>query len=284
MKKAWKIISSVLVWCVVLFAVAMMIFTIFSVNTFDRNDRAVFGHKMYIVLSDSMSATDFDAGDLVVVREVDPSTLKVGDVIAFVSQNTDSYGQTMTHKIRSLTTTPAGEPGFITYGTTTGVDDEGVVTYPYVQGKYVFALPKLGSFFTFMKTPTGYMVCILLPFLLLILYQGINCVRIFRRYKKEQMQQLQEEKDAIVAERLRAEEMMAQMLRLKQEMEGMSQAGEAPVQTGEAPAPQEEPAVDVNAMLAELAALRAQVAQQGQVEQAVEEQQPEQAQEEQPVG
>ena len=193
MKKAWTIISSVLVWLLVVVAVGMMVFTIVSVNTFDRNDRAVFGHKMYIVLSDSMSATDFSAGDLVVVKEVDPSTLRANDIVAFVSQSSESYGQTMTHKIRARTVSDNGEPGFITYGTTTGIDDEEIVTYPYVQGKYVFAIPKLGSFFTFMKTPLGYLVCILLPFLLLILHQGVNCVRIFRRYKQEQMQQLMQE-------------------------------------------------------------------------------------------
>lgn len=269
MKKAVKILSSVLVWMVVLFAVGMMIFTIISVNTFDRNDRAVFGHKMYIVLSDSMSATDFAAGDLVVVKEVDPSTLREGDIIAFMSQGSDSYGQMMTHKIRTRTTTENGEPGFITYGTTTGVDDEGIVTYPYVQGKYVFAIPKLGSFFTFMKTPIGYLVCILLPFMLLILYQGVNCVRIFRQYKKEQMQELQDEKDAIAAERRRTEEMMAQMLKLKEEMAGMASAGGVPAPAEDqepveaAPAPEtSRESVDVDAMLAELAALRAQVAKQ----------------------
>lgn len=260
MKKAWKTISTVLVWLLVAVAVGMMVFTIISVNTFDRNDRAVFGHKMYIVLSDSMSATDFSAGDLVVVKEVDPSTLREGDIVAYVSQAADNYGQTMTHKIRSRTTTLNGEPGFITYGTTTGIDDEGIVTYPYVQGKYVFAIPKLGTFFTFMKTPVGYLVCILLPFLLLILYQGVNCVRIFRQYKREQMQELQDEKDAIAAERRQAEEMMAQMLRLKEEMAGMAATGAQPGSEAE---PEKE-TVDVDAMLAELAALRAQVAKQEQ--------------------
>ena len=75
MKKVWKVISNILVWLVVITAVFMMVFTIVSVNTFDRNDRDIFGMRLYIVLSDSMSATDFDAGDLVMVREVDPTTL-----------------------------------------------------------------------------------------------------------------------------------------------------------------------------------------------------------------
>ena len=57
-----------------------------------------------------MSKTDFGAGDLVLVKEVDPSTLKEGDIIAYTSQNTSNYGETVTHKIRKLTTDANGEP------------------------------------------------------------------------------------------------------------------------------------------------------------------------------
>lgn len=127
--KVLKIIRSIAVWLMVALAACMMIFTIVSVSTFDRSDRSLFGLKAFIVLSDSMSKTDFDAGDLVLVKEVDPSTLKEGDIIAYSSQNTSNYGETVTHKIRKLTTDASGEPGFITYGTTTDTDDETVVTY-----------------------------------------------------------------------------------------------------------------------------------------------------------
>ena len=167
--KALKILRSVLVWAVVALAVGMMIFTVVSVSTFDRADRNLFGYKAFIVLSDSMSKTDFDAGDLVLVREVDASTLQEGDIIAYTSQNTTNYGETVTHKIRRLTTAANGEPGFVTYGTTTDTDDETIVTYPYVLGKYQGHIPKVGTFFRFLKTPQGYIICILLPFLLLIL-------------------------------------------------------------------------------------------------------------------
>ncbi len=254
MKKAWKIISTALVWLVVAVAVFMMIFTIISVNTFDRNDRKIFGLRCYIVLSDSMSATDFDAGDLVLIKEVDPTTLQEGDIIAYQSQNSENYGATVTHKIRSKTTDANGNPGFITYGTTTGVDDEQVVTYPFVLGKYQVALPKVGTFFQFLKTPQGYIICILIPFLLLILYQGLNCVKIFKLYKAEQMAQLQAEKDALEAQRKQSEAMMAQLLAMQQQMSQQNQ-GAAPPAQGDAPA---QP--DMAAMLAELQALRAQVA------------------------
>mgnify|MGYP002747780927 CR=1 FL=1 len=115
-------------------SICMMIFTVISVLTFNRSDRQLFGYRAFIVLSDSMSATDFKAGDLVLTRDVDPATLQPGDIIAFTSTNDENYGQTVTHKIRSLTTTADGEPGFITYGTTTGTDDTAVVTYMDVLG------------------------------------------------------------------------------------------------------------------------------------------------------
>ena len=247
MKKFWNVASTVLVWVLVVVAVAMMIFTVVSVNTFDRNDRSLFGYKAFIVLSDSMSATDFDAGDLVLVKEVDPSTLQPGDIISYVSQNSENYGATITHKIRALTTSPDGYPGFITYGTTTDTDDEGVVTYPFVLGKYEAKLPKVGTFFQFLKTPQGYIVCILIPFLLLILYQGINCVKIFKRYKAEQMEELQAEKDELEAQRKKSDEMMARLMEMQAQL---AQQGSAPA--GDAP--------DTAALMAELEALRAQLA------------------------
>ena len=276
MKKAWKIISTVLVWMVVIVAVFMMVFTIVSVNTFDRNDRSLFGYRCYIVLSDSMSATDFDAGDLVLVKSVDPTTLKEGDIIAYQSQNSENYGATVTHKIRAKTTDANGNPGFITYGTTTGVDDETVVTYPFILGQYQGALPGVGTFFQFLKTPQGYIVCILIPFLLLILYQGLNCVKIFKMYKAEQMAELQAEKDALEEQRKQSEAMMAQLLQMQQQMQQQNQSApppaaappvEAPVEeapVAEAPAAEAPAQPDMAAMMAELQALRAQVAAQSQ--------------------
>ena len=216
--KALKVIRSVIVWLIVALAAAMMIFTVVSVSTFDRADRNLFGYKAFIVLSDSMSKTDFSAGDLVLVKEVDPSTLKEGDIIAYTSQNTANYGETVTHKIRKLTTDANGEPGFITYGTTTDTDDETVVTYPYVLGKYSSHIPKVGSFFQFLKTTPGYIVCILVPFLLLILLEGIRCIRLFKKYKSEQQAELQAERDKIEADRAETQRMMQELLQMKAQM------------------------------------------------------------------
>lgn len=204
----------------------MMIFTIVSVSTFDRTDRSLFGYKAFIVLSDSMSKTDFSAGDLALVKEVDPATLKEGDIIAYISQNTENFGETVTHKIRKLTTDAEGNPGFVTYGTTTDTDDETVVTYEYVIGEYQTHIPQVGKFFQFLKTTPGYIVCILMPFLILIMLEGIRCISLFKKYKAEQQAELQAERDKIEQERAEAQRMMQELLAMKKEMEQGKQQSE----------------------------------------------------------
>ena len=231
MKKVLHITKNILVWLVVALAVGMMIFTVVSVNTFDRNDRSLFGYKAFIVKSDSMSKTDFNAGDLIFTKEVDPATLKAGDIISYQSTNTENYGEVVTHKIRELTKDAEGNPGFITYGTTTDTDDENIVTYSFVLGKYQTKLPGVGRFFQFLRTTPGYIVCIFLPFLLLILVQGINSIRLFKRYKQEQLAEIEaqreqeraelaEERRRLEAQQAESQQMMAELLKLKKELSG----------------------------------------------------------------
>ena len=218
-KKVLKVVRSIVVWIFVVFAVAMTIFTIISVNTFNRNDRNIWGYKAYIVNTDSMSKTDFKAGDLILVKETDPSTLKAGDIITYMSQNSESFGETITHKIRKVTTDSRGNPGFITYSTTTDQDDDTIVTYMYVLGKYEKTIPDIGTFFNFMKTPQGYILCIFVPFMLLIIYQAVNFVMVFRRYKREQLEELNAEKERIETEREQNAQMMEELRALKQQLE-----------------------------------------------------------------
>lgn len=217
-KKFWNILKTIFVWLLVAVTVFVMVFTLISVNTFDRNDRSFFGLKFFVVQTDSMSATDFNVGDIVISKSVDITTLRAGDIITFVSQDPDSYGETITHKIRRVVVNEDGSLSFVTYGTTTNIDDRTMASI--VIGKYIGRLPMLGTFFLFLKTTAGYITFILIPFLLLILSQGINCVRLFRRYKKEQMEVLE-------AERAENKRMMAELLELKAQLQRQNENNSA---------------------------------------------------------
>lgn len=227
-KKALGIASKVLSWIVIAVTVFMMIFTIFSTLTFGRNDRNLFGIRFYIVLTDSMSPSEnnkdddvhFNAGDIVLIKNVkDATALEPGDVIAFISQNSVSFGETVTHMIRERRETTDGKfLGYVTYGTNTGTDDEALVEPEYVLGTYTGKLPAVGHFFSFLKTTPGYIICILVPFLILILWQGVNTVRLFKQYKGEQMADMQAEREQIAMEREESARMMRELQALKEQL------------------------------------------------------------------
>ena len=227
-KKALGITTKVLMWIVVAVSVLMMVFTLISTLVFDKNDRNLFGTRFYVVLSDSMSPSEnnktdkihFSAGDIVLIKDVkDKTALKAGDVVAFISQNSNSFGETVTHKIRERKMENGNFVGYVTYGTNTGVNDEVVLEPEYVIGKYAGKIPNVGHFFTFLKTTPGYIVCILTPFLLLILWQGLNIIRLFRRYRREQKAELEAERAEIAKEREESAKMLRELQELKAELE-----------------------------------------------------------------
>ena len=231
-KKPLKIILKIITTLLIVFTVAMMIFTVVSVATLDRNDRSILGYKFYIVLTDSMSLSEknehmdvhFDAGDIVIIQNIkveNKTKLQPGDIIAFTSENSESWGQTITHMIREVRYNKDGSvAGYVTFGTNTDTNDEALVTPEFVLGKYSAKLPRVGYFFEYLKTTPGYITFILIPFLLLILYNGVDVIRLFRKYKKEQTAILDNEKAEIAAQKQQNEEMLRELMALKAQLEG----------------------------------------------------------------
>ena len=247
-KKIASVAGKVLTVLLVVFTLAMMVFTIFSAITFDRNERGLFGFGFYIVQSESMERNkddemtelnvhgiNFAKNDLIIVKRLSDEKkkeLKVGDVITFTSTNSDaSFGQTVTHMIREVVKVKDKDTGteevigFKTVGTSNGMiaKDEATVYFNHIYGQYKGKLPAVGHFFTFMKTTPGYIVCILIPFLLLIIYNGLNCVRIFRQYKSEQRAEIQAERDEIEKERQQNAEMLQKLQELQAKLSAQVQ-------------------------------------------------------------
>lgn len=235
MKRFFTILRAAFVWIIVAIAAVMLIFTLFCTQTSPAAGRSVFGYQGLIVLSDSMRATGIDAGDVILIKEVEPSTLKAGDIITYISQDPDSFGETITHMIRDLTTVN-GHPGFITYGTTTDTNDRYVVTYPDIIGKHQLTVPKVGAFFQHLKSPKGYITFILLPFGILLALQIVNLASMLRRIKASQMAEIEEERKKIEDERAENQKLVDELRELKAQLTG------APPQDPNSPSAETPPA------------------------------------------
>ena len=58
-------------------------------------------------------------------------------------------------------------------------------------------------------------VCIFIPFMLIIIYEGVKFFNLFRRYRKEQMDEMQAERDKIEAEKAENAKMLEELKVLK---------------------------------------------------------------------
>ena len=176
-------IINVLAWLVFIFSVLVAIVTVVAFANNPNEDKPIFGYQFYTVQSDSMRLPKnksedvfFNAGDVIIVRAVDnPYNLKEGDVITFVSDSSESFGKTVTHKIREVKRNSVGKTlGYVTYGIYTGEVDSALVRPDNVKGVYCAKLPSIGWLVDFLKQPTGYFMCILFPFVLLIIHLSIK--------------------------------------------------------------------------------------------------------------
>ena len=219
MKKVLKIMKKVGTCLIVIVALFAMLFAIISVSTIDNDKRNIFGYKFFVVLSDSMSATDFSAGDMIVVKEVDVNDLKEDDIITFYSTDSKSFGEIVTHKIRSVIEVDGNLIGFKTFGTTTNTDDEALVEPSLVIGKYQSNIPNVGYFIEFMKKPIAYVIFVVVPFAIIIGHEIYKCVKLINEIKKEKLAIETEEREQLLEEeRLKNEQMQKEIEELKRRL------------------------------------------------------------------
>lgn len=219
MKKVWFYVTKGAAILAALAAVWFMVFAAVSALFVDQIDRNLFGYRAFVVLSDSMSATDFSAGDIIVVKEAETETLKSGDIIAFISTDPSNYGVTVSHKIKRPAVNQNGEYGFITYSTTTGREDQTIAIATNILGKYQFKIPWLGRLFEYLRSTNGYLLFILVPFLALL---SVQCVKLFhtvRSYRSEAYADIRQEREMLALEREQTKQMIERYELLRNQIE-----------------------------------------------------------------
>lgn len=161
-EKAEKRLNKVLT---VLVIVAAIICLSVCVKVISGKDASIFGFQIYHILTGSMEPT-IPTGSNVLVHEVDPATLKEGDVITFTSRDASIYGSANTHRIIGITE-ENGQKKFITKGDANSRADAITVAMEDVKGKVVFHVNSAAftSFFEFIHTGPGFVTVIVMPVL-----------------------------------------------------------------------------------------------------------------------
>ncbi len=212
MKKALKIVANIFAWAIVLLAllVTVLVFSSGSNNGVSN----LFGYIPLTVESDSMVPT-FKTNDLIICKQIDDiSELKVDDVITFWTI-IDGKKVKNTHRIVEIGSNE-GVTSYITRGdNNNGVNDDIPVYAGDLIGKWTqVRFAGVGRFLSFLRTKTGFFICILIPmaiFFLIELYKFIvTLIEVKRPAATEPQLDEEEIKRRAIAEYLAAQKEQAQ--------------------------------------------------------------------------
>lgn len=143
---------------------------------------SVLGITPITVLTGDMSGNregHLEAGDLLLVKKVDPRALDEGDVISFVTG-----GSVTTHRIIEITY-EEGRCQFITKGDANNAEDEAPVTEAQLVGRYLFRIPKLGEVSLFLRKPVGLLLFVLVPLIAFILIDALTRRSVYAKQEEE---------------------------------------------------------------------------------------------------
>ena len=152
------------------------------------------GRFPLIVLTDSMYP-EIQGGDLIICRAADPQSIQVGDIISFFDPE-GSGTSVVTHRVTELAQTEEGEPAFRTQGDANTAEDQVLVPYENLVGIYTTRIAGLGNVAMFMQTTPGFVVCVVLPMVLLVGYDLLRS-RAAERARKQETDALMAELDQL---------------------------------------------------------------------------------------
>ena len=125
------------------------------------------GYQIMVVTSGSMEPM-FGAGDAVILRPLDQSQIRVGDVLTY--RPLAQADRLTTHRVVSRVAV-RGEPHFQTKGDANRSPDANLVPAGHVIGKVSTSLPWIGRVLLFAGSPVGRLVLVGGPALALMLQQ-----------------------------------------------------------------------------------------------------------------
>ena len=177
-KKLLSIICTLLLIFFLVIGAMMFYFNMQSKSAEEKGLSYTAPFGLYTIISGSMEP-NIKVYDVVAAVEVqDMSTIKVGDVITFISNWDLNYGSTITHRVVSISKTESGEVQLVTKGDNNQSADGAVVTKDNLIGKVYFRIPQLGRLQFFLATKMGWFIVVFVPAMAVILMDLIKILKL----------------------------------------------------------------------------------------------------------
>lgn len=148
-----KLIKNIISYIVIAVVFIFMVISILS-------NLGLFGYKFYYVLTGSMSPT-INPGSLIIVKEIDDSEVKEGDIITFKGTSTSNL---TTHRVVELIE-KNNNIKFQTKGDANDVLDPMLIDGSLLVGKVVLYIPYMGQVMSFINQYRVVIVILIIAYL-----------------------------------------------------------------------------------------------------------------------
>lgn len=171
-KEVFKFISTILSWTLfvlLLLCVILLLYYFISTKIYaTKGEKYEPKFSLYTIISGSM-IPNILVYDVVINLRVDSTDdIQIGDVITFISESTESMGDTVTHRVVSIIRDDNGNVSYQTKGDNNLITDSAYVPYQNIIGKVALKIPQLGRVQAFVASSFGWLFLILIPALYII--------------------------------------------------------------------------------------------------------------------
>lgn len=147
------------------------------------NNQSILGYRIFTVASGSMEPA-YKVGDVILVKDTDPSKLQVGDVITYLGNQSSVSGMLITHRIIKIEQKTDGTLAYTIKGDANQMEDP-VIDSSQIYGKVVTKL----SFFTVISNiihnQFGFFFLVFIPIVLFIFLEVADTIMDIKEEKKE---------------------------------------------------------------------------------------------------
>ncbi len=162
--KVLKVIKIILNVIVILFVLLFLL--VVCLQRFSDNKLSLFNYRMFTVISGSMEPK-YNVGDVLIAKDVEPSTIKVGDTVSYLGNSGSFKNKVITHQVVEIETDADGKYIFHTKGIDNPAEDP-IVYEDQLYGVIVYKSVILSFIYKIVATPIGLFLFVVLPILYII--------------------------------------------------------------------------------------------------------------------
>ncbi len=190
-KKWMKVAKTVFKIFVTIILVAFII--VVCLQRFSNNKISFYKYRMFTVISGSMEPV-YSIGDVLISKDVNPSTIKVGDVISYQGVSGDFKDKVITHQVTRVVTDEYGKYYFHAKGTANLVEDP-IVSEDQVYGVVIYRSRILSLIYRIVSTNIGFYLFIIIPLIFIIGSEIVNALLHKEEQRRKELKERKEEKE-----------------------------------------------------------------------------------------